>query len=87
VSRTVVGGLNRGPDTRGRRHDPEGYFRDSYDYPRLVTALLAPLGPGGDRHFRRAAYDWRTEQPVQAPAELAAPDAILVFDGIFLHRP
>jgi uridine kinase len=69
------------------RHDPEGYFRDSYDHPRLVHALLAPLGPGGDRRFRRAVFDWRTDRAVDAPVEVAPPAAVLVFDGIFLHRP
>jgi uridine kinase len=69
------------------RHDPEGFFRDSYDYDRLVEVLLSPLGPGGDRRIRRAAYDWRTDRAVQAPVEVAPPAAVLVFDGIFLHRP
>jgi uridine kinase len=72
---------------RRGRSDPEGYFRDSYDYPRLVTALLAPLGRGGDRRFRRAVYDWRADRPAHAPVEVAAAEAVLVFDGIFLHRP
>jgi uridine kinase len=66
---------------------PEGYFADSYDYPLLRKVLLDPLSPGGDRRYRAAAFDHRTDQPVDSPWELAAPDAVLVFDGIFLHRP
>ena len=49
--------------------------------------MLVPLGRGGDGHFRRAIYDIDTERPVDAPAERAVPAAVLVLDGIFLHRP
>lgn len=66
---------------------PQGYFADSYDYPLLRKVLLDPLGPGGDRRYKVAAFDHRTDQPVEAAWEAAAPDAVLVFDGIFLHRP
>ncbi len=48
---------------------------------------MRSLGPGGDRRFRRAAFDYRRDAPVDAPVESAEPDAILIFDGIFLHRP
>jgi uridine kinase len=65
---------------------PEGFFRDSYNYELLKTALLKPLEAGGTREFRRAAFDHRTDSPIAAPLEVAAPDSILLFDGIFLHR-
>jgi uridine kinase len=70
--------------TRGR-DSPEGFFRDSYDYERLKAALLDPLQAGLD--FRRAAFDVETDQRVLSPLEHAQPGSILVFDGIFLHRP
>ena len=65
---------------------PEGYYHDSFDYPALRTALLDPLGPGGSRRFRRRVFDFRTDEPVDAPLETAPLDAILVFDGVFLLR-
>ena len=64
---------------------PEGYFHDSFNYPALIDSLLEPLGPGGSRAFRRAIFDFRTDAPVETPVEHAAPDAILLLDGVFLR--
>ena len=68
------------------RNSPEGFFLDSYDYGALQAELLAPLAPGGSRRYRRQAFDHEADRPVEAPLETAAEDAILVLDGIFLHR-
>ncbi len=68
------------------RESPVGFFEDSYDYDTLARLLLDPLGPGGSRRFRRRAFDHRADSPVHAPEEVAAEDAILLLDGIFLHR-
>lgn len=70
----------RGPDL------PEGYFLDSFDYTALRRVLLDPLGPGGDRVYRRATFDFRADTPIAAPVESASPDAVLLFDGVFLQR-
>jgi uridine kinase len=72
---------------RQGRQSPDGYFRDSYDYAQLKAVLLDPLGPGGDGRYRTAVFDHRTDSPVTVPEAQAAPGDILVFDGIFLHRP
>jgi uridine kinase len=72
---------------RRGRDSPEGFFRESYDYTALAAALLDPLSPGGDGHFRRAIFDVDADRAVSAPIERAAPGSILLFDGIFLHRP
>lgn len=69
------------------RESPEGYYLDSFNHDALSQFLLRPLGPGGDRQFRRAAFEYRSDSPAEAPLETADPDAILIFDGIFLHRP
>ncbi|HEY6357192.1 MAG TPA: hypothetical protein VIX35_03045 [Vicinamibacterales bacterium] len=69
------------------RSSPEGYFRDSFNYAQLLETLLAPLGPGGGRRYRRAIFDFRLDQPVETPVEEASPDAVLLFDGVFLLRP
>jgi len=65
----------------------EGYFRDSFNYPLLTRVLLEPLGPGGSLSYRRAAFDHRSDANVDEPLEQANPDAVLLFDGVFLHRP
>jgi uridine kinase len=66
---------------------PEGYFRDSFNYTGLAEALLEPLGPTGTCRYRRAIFDFRSDSPVDAPLEEAAPDSVLLFDGVFLLRP
>jgi uridine kinase len=69
------------------RHSPEGFFRDSYDYRQLQAALLDPLSPGGTGRYRSAAFDHRIDAPVSVPEARAEAGNMLVFDGIFLHRP
>jgi len=69
------------------RHSPEGFYRDSYDYATLTKVLLDPLSPGGSGRFRRAIFDVDADVVVDAPDERADPGSILLFDGIFLHRP
>ncbi len=69
------------------KQSPEGFFRDSYNYPKLREVLLEPLSPGGSGRFRRAIFDHRVDAPVTVAEEQAAAGDILLFDGIFLHRP
>jgi len=69
------------------RYDPDGFYEDSFDYARLDEVLLSPLRAGGSRRIRRAAYDVDTETPIDAPLERVPLGAVLVVDGLFLHRP
>jgi len=69
------------------RHSPEGFYRDSYDYATLTKLLLDPLSPGGSARFRRAIFDVDADVVVDSPEERAALGSILLFDGLFLHRP
>jgi uridine kinase len=89
VIRASIDGFHNPASLRRRRGEmsPEGYFHDSFDYPGLVRELLEPLGPGGSLKFRRAIFDFRSDQTVQAPLEYAKRASILVFDGVFLMRP
>ncbi|MGH3763227.1 uridine kinase [Actinophytocola sp.] len=88
VVRASVDGFHHPPAIRHRRGrgSPEGYFRDSYDYPRVIELLLAPLGPGGSGRHVRAVYDVHAESPVAVVPRTAGPGAILLLDGIFAHR-
>ena len=63
-----------------------GFWLDSYDYVSFQQHVLAPFEPGGSRQYRRAIRDVSTDRAVDAEIEQAAPEAILVVDGIFLHR-
>jgi uridine kinase len=89
VIRTSLDAFQR---PRGLRYargslDPRGYYEDAFDYHALRTLLLDPLGPGGDRRFRPASFDYRADTAAAARSELAARNAILVLDGVFLLRP
>lgn len=72
---------------RQGRESPAGYYQDSFDLPALRQALLDPLGPGGSRTLRAALFDVTADAALAPPPQQAAPDALLVFDGVFLQRP
>jgi uridine kinase len=64
---------------------PEGFYLDSYQLEVIVGDLLEPFARGRSR-VRVAAFDEPTDSPVDESV-VVDPDAILVFDGLFLHRP
>jgi uridine kinase len=66
---------------------PQGYYLDSFHYDLLKRDLLDPLGPGGSREFRTAAYDVRADVPLDLPFQRASSQALLLFDAVFLLRP
>lgn len=72
---------------RQGRLSPDGYYQDSFNYQVIRERVLDPLSPGGDGRYRPAAFDYRTNQPVEPAFLQAAAGAILIFDGIFLGRP
>ena len=75
---------------RGRR-SPEGFYRDSYDYATFRRVLIDPFRDGaqtaGTTGFQLAAFDVARDAPVESQWVTAPLDAVLVVDGIFLHRP
>lgn len=89
VIRASIDGFHRSRAERYRRgaDSPRGYFEDSFDHDALRRVLLDPLGPAGDRWFRTAVFDYRTDTAADEPSRLAAEDAVLVFDGVFLLGP
>lgn len=68
------------------RASPKGYFEDSYDYQRFTDEVLEPLGHGGSGRYRTAAYDLGTESQVTSPWRVAPDHAVVVIDGMFMHR-
>jgi uridine kinase len=89
VIRASIDGFHRPREDRYRRgrDSPEGFYHDSFDYQRLRSELLLPLGPGGDLRYRANVFDYKTDSFVETPKEVAARDAVLLFDGVFLMRP
>ncbi len=74
---------------RGRR-SPEGYYRDSYDYATFRRVLVDPFrdagGTGSTTGFQLAAFDLDRDAPAEARWVTGPADAVLIVDGIFLHR-
>ena len=75
-------------DRRQRRNLPawQRYYLDSFDHPAIRAALL-PLGPGGDRRYRRVWFDSFHNVPIYELRRVAPPDAVVLVDGVFLARP
>jgi uridine kinase len=48
--------------------------------------VLEPFAPGGSRRYRPAAHDLATDAVLDTPPQPAPRDAVLVVDGLFLHR-
>ncbi len=89
VIRASIDGFHQPRVVRRRRGSecPVGYYEDSFDFGAAVRNVLQPLGPNGTGRFRRAVYDFRVEQAVDAPEEEAPANAVLLFEGVFLMRP
>ncbi len=89
VIRASVDGFHNSREVRYRlgKNSPEGFFRESYNYDLLKNFILNPLSINGDRIYKSAAFDVETDAEVISPEEIAPYRAILIIDGIFLHRP
>lgn len=68
------------------RTSPEGFVEDTYDYARFIGDVLDPLDCEGCGRYRAKAYDYRKEAALNPPWQVAPDDAVIVVDGMFLHR-
>ncbi|MFC9695082.1 uridine kinase [Kribbella sp. NPDC056951] len=66
---------------------PESYYLDSWDLEAMRSQLLVPLGPDGNRRYATAVRSVNAQSALAVIEEEAAPDAVLVADGVFLQRP
>ncbi len=71
---------------RRGRGSPDGFWLDSYDYAALKERVLDPFGPGGSRRYRTACHSLATDRGLDPPVHEATPGAVLILDGLFLHR-
>jgi len=68
------------------RENPDGYYRDSYNYEALKHNLLDPLKKG-DLKYRSKYFDYSTNNRITNNFKIADKEAILIFDGVFSNRP
>jgi uridine kinase len=68
------------------RDSAEGFWLHAFDYARLRIDVLDPLAPGGSRRYRPRAHDLATDAVLDPEPITAPPGAVLVVDGLFLHR-
>ncbi|MDR6415530.1 uridine kinase [Pseudarthrobacter sulfonivorans] len=68
------------------RESPEGFWLDTYDYETLFRDVLVPLGRGGNGCYRPAATDHRKDVRPGPPIRQAPEDAVVIVEGMFLHR-
>ncbi len=66
------------------RDSPEGFYRDSFDLEALRTGLLYPARIG--MPFKTAVFDVATDRKVATNPIMVPLPAVLIFDGLFLHR-
>lgn len=87
VHRAGIDGFHRPRAQRyARGRTAEGYYRDSYDHASVRDLLVSAFRNG--RPWLSARYDVELEEPVDRPPEQpAGVGALLLVDGIFLHRP
>lgn len=75
---------------RGRT-SPQGFYLDSFDYATFRRVLIDPFRDGrqtaATTGFQLAAFDHIRDSPVESAWVTAPRDAVLIIDGIFLHRP
>jgi uridine kinase len=89
VIRASIDGFHRPRVERYARgaDSARGYYEDSFDHDAIRGAVLDPLGSGGDRRYRVAIFDHRSDARVSRRLAVAPADAVLLFDGVFLQRP
>lgn len=75
---------NRAFRYRRGKSDPQGFFKDSYNYDAFRDELITPFR-AGESKVSIARFDYAKDQDVCVVAA-AEPSTILLIDGIFLHR-
>lgn len=72
---------------RKGRNSPEGYYEDSFNHEAIISHALEPLGPTGDLKYKPECFDFVSNSEIRCLHLNANKDSILLFDGVFLHRP
>lgn len=68
------------------RDSPEGFWLDTYNYAALEDYVLEPLAADGNGRYRAASFDPATDSFARPPSAPAPEDALVIVEGMFLHR-
>lgn len=68
-------------------NSPDGFWLDTYNYDAFTRDVIRPLRAGGDGRYRSSSYDPRSDAMVQPARMGAGDDAVIIVEGMFLHRP
>jgi uridine kinase len=88
VIRAGIDGFHNPRSVRYRlgKNSPKGFFLDSFNYDSVKKDLLAPFRSGA-LTVQTVRFDSKTDREVANMHRSSPEEALLVFDGIFLHRP
>lgn len=79
--------LNPSPVRHARgRSSPKGFWEDTYNHGALLEYVLLPLGASGNGWYRPRSYDSVLDRSIRPQPVRAHPDAVVVLEGMFLHR-
>ena len=90
ILRLSVDGFHNIRERRYRQgeYSANGYYEDAYDHQALIEYLLRPLsGSAYPVLCRQVRRDVKTDLPDTAPPIAVGPNAVLLFEGLFLFRP
>lgn len=71
---------------RQDRDSPRGFWEDSYDYAAFMDAVLTPLRTQIRGSYVTAVHDVHTDRALHLTPVANEHPAIVLVDGIFLHR-
>ena len=62
-----------------------GCYEDTFDTKGIIENIFNTLDQSYE--YTTKIFDYKTDSPVEIKLFQAGPDAILIIDGVFLHRP
>jgi len=88
VVRSSIDGFHNPADIRQQQGEfsTTGYYEDSFNLSAVISHVLLPLGPDGDRLFKPAIFDYKQEGQVEVKEQEVHSDTVLIMEGVFLFR-
>ena len=81
VIRASIDGFHHPQHIRYQKgsYSPEGYYDDSFNYDQLISNVLAPLDPQGNRVCRLTVFDFQSETEISGEEIKVSDSHILIF--------